>query len=110
MRMTMSIKLHSHRWVLTVIVALAAGSAAAQRVLPPPAPPFGGKIAERAKESRPWIPSPPTPPAGAPNILMVMLDDVGFGASSTFGGPVNTPTFDALAKRGLRYNQFHTTA
>jgi arylsulfatase len=49
-------------------------------------------------------------PAGAPNILLVLLDDVGFGAASTFGGPVPTPNYEALAARGLRYNRFHTTA
>jgi arylsulfatase A-like enzyme len=47
---------------------------------------------------------------GAPNILLIMTDDVGFGASSTFGGPIPTPTFDRLASQGLKYNQFHTTA
>lgn len=50
------------------------------------------------------------PPAGAPNVVLVLLDDVGFGASSTFGGPARTPTLDALAHDGLRYNRFHTTA
>jgi arylsulfatase len=50
------------------------------------------------------------PPAGAPNVLIVLIDDVGFGASSTFGGPCQTPTMDRLAKNGLRYNRFHTTA
>ena len=50
------------------------------------------------------------PPAGAPNVLVVLIDDVGFGASSTFGGPCQTPTFDRLAKGGLRYTRFHTTA
>jgi arylsulfatase len=50
------------------------------------------------------------PPAGAPNVLLILTDDVGFGATSTFGGPVPTPTFDRLARRGLRYTQFHTTA
>ncbi len=49
-------------------------------------------------------------PAGAPNVVLVLLDDVGFGASSTFGGPAVTPTLDELAKEGLRYNRFHTTA
>jgi arylsulfatase len=52
----------------------------------------------------------PKAPAGAPNVLLVMTDDVGFGASSTFGGPIPTPTYDELAKEGLRYNEFHTTA
>ncbi|MBO9695242.1 MAG: arylsulfatase [Sphingopyxis sp.] len=49
-------------------------------------------------------------PAGAPNVVLVLLDDVGFGSSSTFGGPVATPNIDALARDGLRYNRFHTTA
>lgn len=50
------------------------------------------------------------PPEGAPNVLVVLIDDVGFGASSTFGGPCQTPTLDRLAKGGLRYTRFHTTA
>ncbi|MFM6403190.1 MAG: sulfatase-like hydrolase/transferase, partial [Microcystis sp.] len=50
------------------------------------------------------------PPAGAPNVLIVLLDDVGFGAASAFGGPCNTPTFERLAAAGLKYTRFHTTA
>ena len=50
------------------------------------------------------------PPAGAPNVLVVLLDDVGFAASSAFGGPVLTPTAERLAASGLKYNRFHTTA
>src|SRR5262245_62662179 len=50
------------------------------------------------------------PPAGAPNVLIVLLDDVGFGASSAFGGPCQTPTAERLAKSGLKYTRFHTTA
>ena len=53
---------------------------------------------------------PLRPPAGAPNVLIVLLDDVGFGASSAFGGPVNTPTAERLAADGLKYTRFHTTA
>jgi arylsulfatase A-like enzyme len=53
---------------------------------------------------------PLRPPAGAPNVLLIMLDDVGFGASSAFGGPANTPVAERLAGDGLRYNRFHTTA
>jgi arylsulfatase len=53
---------------------------------------------------------PLRPPAGAPNVLVVLLDDVGFGASSAFGGPCNTPTAERLAANGLKYNRFHTTA
>jgi arylsulfatase len=50
------------------------------------------------------------PPDGAPNVLIVLLDDVGFGASSAFGGPCHTPTFEKLAAQGLKYTRFHTTA
>ncbi len=56
------------------------------------------------------FPQPKTAPAGAPNVLLIMTDDVGFGASSPFGGPIPTPTFAALASSGLRYVRFHTTA
>lgn len=51
-----------------------------------------------------------TAPEGAPNIVIVMIDDIGFGATSTFGGAIETPTFDRLADNGLRFNRFHTTA
>ena len=50
------------------------------------------------------------PPEGAPNVVIVLIDDIGFGATSTFGGPISTPTFDRLADNGLRFNKFHTTA
>src|SRR6516164_4730062 len=50
------------------------------------------------------------PPAGAPNVLVILLDDVGFGASSAFGGPCQTPTAERLAAQGLKYTRFHTTA
>lgn len=62
------------------------------------------------ESSAPDWPSVPQAPAGAPNILLVLTDDVGYGATSTFGGPVPTPTFDRIAERGLRYSAFHTTA
>ena len=55
-------------------------------------------------------PRVPAPPAGAPNVVVILLDDVGFGQVSTFGGPVPTPALDKLAAGGLRYNRFHTTA
>lgn len=65
-----------------------------------------------AKDPDTSYPDIPTlrPPAGAPNVLVILLDDVGFGASSTFGGPIETPNFDRLATQGLRFNRFHTTA
>ena len=56
------------------------------------------------------FPTPPRAPQGAPNILLVLTDDVGFGATSTFGGPVPTPNFDRVAQAGIRYNRFHTAA
>jgi arylsulfatase len=82
----------------------------AQEVLPKPEPSFQGKIGRTASESKPDFPKGIEAPKGAPNVLLIMTDDVGFGASSTFGGPIPTPTFDKLAKTGLRYNMFHTTA
>ena len=79
-------------------------------VLPIPAPPFDGVIGENALDSRPDSHGPVTAPAGAPNMLVIMSDDVGFAMSSTFGGPVPTPNFARLAAAGQRYNRFHTTA
>ena len=55
-------------------------------------------------------PEPPKAPAGAPNVVLILVDDVGFGATSTFGGPIATPTFDKLAQSGLRYNSFHVNS
>lgn len=80
------------------------------RQLPQPDPAFHGTIKTTARESKPDFPRAVSAPPGAPNILLIMTDDVGFGASSTFGGPIKTPTFDRLARSGLRYNAFHTTA
>jgi len=79
-------------------------------VLPAPPQPFQGIINLRAKESKSDFPQPVQAPKVAPNVLLVLLDDVGFGAASTFGGPCSTPTLQKLADNGLRYNQFHTTA
>jgi arylsulfatase len=79
-------------------------------VLPRPDQRFKGKIGRTAKESTPDFPKGIEAPKGAPNVLLILTDDVGFGASSTFGGPIPTPTYDKLAKAGLRFNTFHTTA
>jgi len=78
--------------------------------LPIPQGPFKGQVAPRTKDSVKDFPVEVSAPKGAPNVLIIMTDDVGYGASSTFGGPIATPTFDRLAKSGLRYTQFHTTA
>jgi arylsulfatase len=78
--------------------------------IPGPDEPFSGIIHELATDSSPARPRIQVPPHGAPNVVVVMLDDVGFGAASTFGGPIPTPTLDRVAANGVRYNQFHTTA
>jgi arylsulfatase A-like enzyme len=80
--------------------------------LPIPDPQWVGLTTYDAKDPDTTYPpiDPVRPPKGAPNVLIILLDDVGFGASSTFGGPCNTPTFDHLADDGLRYTRFHTTA
>src|SRR5687768_15533591 len=81
-------------------------------VLPMPDSPHEGLTTYDAKDPDTSFPpiEPLRPPAGAPNVLVVLLDDVGFGASSAFGGPCDTPTAERLAKKGLKYNRFHTTA
>jgi arylsulfatase len=63
-----------------------------------------------ASQSRPWWPPRVVPPKGAPNVLLIMTDDVGFGAPSTFGGVIPTPNLDRIANMGLRYTNFHSTA
>jgi arylsulfatase len=80
--------------------------------LPIPDRPYTGRIHEDAKdpEARFAPIESRTAPAGAPNVLVVLLDDVGFGASSAFGGPCATPTAERLAANGLKLNRFHTTA
>jgi hypothetical protein len=96
----------------TVSIALTSSalSAWAQDVLPRPEQPFKGHIGRTVEESTKDFPQEVKAPKGAPNILLILTDDVGFGASSTFGGPVPTATMDRLANEGLRYTQFHTTA
>jgi arylsulfatase A-like enzyme len=112
---------------LSTAILLAAGPALAQemtgvpgspeatetiqgQVLPAPALPFGGEINLNAAQSKTWWPPRIVPPEGAPNILLIMTDDVGFGAPSTFGGVIPTPALDRIANMGLRYTQFHSTA
>ena len=78
--------------------------------LPPPDPRFGGEIKDKASQSKAWWPPRVVPPKGAPNVLLIMTDDVGFGAPGTFGGVVPTPALDRIANSGLRYTNFHSTA
>jgi Sulfatase len=78
--------------------------------IPPPDPKFGGVIKDTAVDSKPYWPPTVVPPKGAPNVLLIMTDDQGYGITSTFGGVIPTPAMDRIAKAGLRYTQFHTTA
>jgi arylsulfatase len=80
------------------------------RYLLPPPPQFRGTIDANAVQSTPYWPELMVPPEGAPNVLLVMTDDVGFAAPSTFGGVIPKPTLDGIAAEGLRYTRFHTTA
>jgi len=110
-----------------IIVMACAGLASAQQVtgvpgspsatisidgkqIPPLPQKFEGRIEVNAENSKPYWPARVVPPKGAPNILLIMTDDVGFGAPSTFGGVIPTPTLDRVAAAGLRYTNFHSTA
>src|SRR6202045_4957494 len=78
--------------------------------LPPPPPKFGGIIKETVEGSKSWWPPRVVPPKGAPNVLLIMTDDQGYGVRGTFGGVIPTPALDRVAKAGLRYTQFNSTA
>ncbi|MGD8270316.1 MAG: arylsulfatase, partial [Desulfobacterales bacterium] len=78
--------------------------------LPAPDPKFGGVIKNGALQSKPWWAPRVVPPQGAPNVLLIITDDSGFGVPSTFGGVIPTPALDRVAKNGLRYNNIHSTA
>src|SRR4051794_29109591 len=80
------------------------------RVLPTPMPPFTGQILPNAVDSTPAWPPQVAAPEAAPNVLLILTDDVGFAAPSTFGGVIPTPTLDRIASMGLRYTDFHTTS
>ncbi|TCU57852.1 arylsulfatase [Novosphingobium sp. PhB57] len=87
----------------------AADSQPARTILPVPAAPFTGTVAENVLDATGFAQAAIQAPAGAPNVFLMMSDDVGFAMSSAFGGPVPTPHFERLAARGQRYNRFHTT-
>jgi arylsulfatase A-like enzyme len=92
------------------MLALSAAMIWAADVLPKPDPPFKGKIDPSRDKSSPDWPQRTSARKGAPNVVLILLDDVGFGATGTFGGPVPTPALDELAKSGLRYNRFHVNS
>ena len=78
--------------------------------LPAPDPKFGGVIKQQALQSKAWWAPRVVPPKGAPNVLLIITDDAGFGVPSTFGGVIPTPTMDRIANEGLRYNRMFSTA
>ena len=80
------------------------------RYLPAPPQPFNGDIQLNAAQSKPYWSATVVPPKQAPNVLLIMTDDVGFGAPSTFGGVIPTPSLDRIAANGLRYTNFHSTS
>src|SRR5262249_30712602 len=113
--------------VSALLLSLAAGTANAQQTtgvpgsagatttipgnqLPPPDPKFGGVIKDDALQSQPWWAPRIVPPKGAPNVLLIITDDAGFGVPGTYGGLVPTPTMDRIAQEGLRYNRVFSTA
>ncbi len=87
-----------------------ASSSISGKQLPPPDPKFGGVIKDGALQSQSWWAPRVVPPKGAPNILLIITDDAGFGVPSTFGGVIPTPTMDRIANEGLRYNRTFSTA
>src|SRR5262245_10687814 len=85
---------------ISLLALSAVGASAQEVVLPKPQPPFQGKIGRTVNDSTPDFPKSVEAPAGAPNILLILTDDVGFGATSTFGGPIQTPNFQRIADSG----------
>jgi hypothetical protein len=124
-----SLRLSVYVWLalFLCLVALADPPASAQQIngvagssnatmsikgnqLPPPPMKFGGVIKESYLDSKPWWPPRVVPPKGAPNVLLIMTDDQGYGVPGTFGGVIPTPALDRIAAAGLRYTEFNSTA
>jgi arylsulfatase A-like enzyme len=101
-----------YRSAVAVLGLLVAVSAAvlAQTSLPKPDPAFNGHIGATRDQAVPDWPAKPQAPHGVPNLILILLDDVGFAATRVFGGPVETPALSRLAASGLRYNRFHVNA
>ncbi len=98
------------QYIASAMLALCTVAIAPAQILPKPDPPFQGKVDISPGKSTPDWPKPATAPKGAPNVVLILLDDVGFAATSTFGGAAPTPALDRLAAGGLRYNRFHVNA
>lgn len=99
----------AHLLAGVLALSILAVSGIEAQVLPRPDPPFEGRIDIDPRNSTPAWPEPVRAPDGAPNIVLILLDDVGFAATSTLGGATPTPALDQLAAGGLRYNSFHVT-
>jgi len=93
-----------------IVAASAQTSLHAQSAEQVAAQPYQGVVGRTLAESKEWWAEPVKAPAGAPNVIWILIDDVGYGAAGTFGGLIDTPTWDALANNGLRYTNFHTCA
>ena len=100
----------SAQQVTGVLGSPSATTTVSNRQLPAPNPPFGGVIKDGALQSKSWWAPRVLPPKGAPNVLLIITDDAGFGVPSTFGGVIPTPTMDRIANNGLRYNRMFSTA
>lgn len=96
--------------IASLLTSSVHGQVLDRSVLPISPPPFNGEIGSTYANSSPGTPWQLRPPAGAPNVLLVLIDDAGYGQCGTFGGLIPTPTLDALAAGGLRYTRFHVTA
>ena len=90
--------------------AILLGSIVTQNLYAQQQPTYQGTVGKTLNDSKEWWAPVVKAPAGAPNVVLIVLDDVGFGASSAFGGLIHTPTLDSLANNGLRYTNFHTCA
>ncbi len=97
----------SFQYLFVGVLALLTSAVAEAQVLPKPDPPFQGKVDINPGNSTPDWPKPVTAPKGAPNIVLILLDDTSFADTATFGGATPTPALDRLAAGGLRYNRFH---
>src|SRR5579859_179612 len=93
--------------LLSAGISLFAGKLRAQNSADQP---FQGVVGKTLNDSKEWWAQPAKAPAGAPNVIWIILDDVGFGATGAFGGVIRMPTLDSLAHGGLRYTNFHTAA
>ena len=96
--------------LLTVSLAAATGYGQRHGAVPIPEAPFTGVVDRDVRNSKPEWPAPVAAKPGAPNVVLILVDDVGFSATSVFGGAIHTPEFQRIADHGLKYNEFHVNA